>query len=241
MYNNASMPSSSLNSNDYYSPPGSAYPPAVSTPQPIPENQPHTFSHGPSSLSNFMAPQYMYNANGGSMFTAVTAGGQSNSFTALGSFGMNQNIDPSQVFQSDHPARSPGINMSYETMFSFEAVSNGDEDKGGAFTDRTLIMQHEFAQSPIEDPSMEIGPGGLHWDSSLPGQFNMQAAPYPENLNESDVRGGGCSALTSSSRLRFHKRVSLQLRKLSKTGRLVGAQPLSTSQTLGPKKLAICR
>ena len=27
-----------MNSNDYYSPPGSAYPSAVSTPQPIPEN-----------------------------------------------------------------------------------------------------------------------------------------------------------------------------------------------------------
>jgi hypothetical protein len=39
IYNNASMPSSLLNSNDYYSPPGSAYPSAVSTPQPIPKNQ----------------------------------------------------------------------------------------------------------------------------------------------------------------------------------------------------------
>lgn len=39
IYNNPSMSSSLLNSNDYYSPPGSAYPSAVSTPQPIPENQ----------------------------------------------------------------------------------------------------------------------------------------------------------------------------------------------------------
>lgn len=212
MYNNASMPSSSLNSNDYYSPPGSAYPSAVSTPQPIPENQevyfqqrgidmrhqrPHTFNHGPSSLSNSMAPQYMYNANGGSMFTAVTAGGQSNSFTAPGSFGMTQHIDPSQVFQSDHPARSPGVNMGHENMFSFGADSDGDEEEGGAFADRTLMMQHEFAQSPMEDPSMEMGPGGLQWDASLPGQFNTQAARYPGGPPRKQVTIGGTADMGS--------------------------------------------
>ncbi|KAN0119399.1 hypothetical protein V8E51_001607 [Hyaloscypha variabilis] len=212
MYNNASMPSSSLNSNDYYSPPGSAYPSAVSTPQPIPENQeiyfqqrgidmrhqrPHQFSHGPSSLSNSMAPQYMYNANGGSMFTAVTAGGQSNSFTAPGSFGMSQHIDPSQVFQSEHPARSPGIQMGHENMFSFGADSDGDEEEGGAFADRTLMMQHEFAQSPMEDPGMEMGPGGLQWDASLPGQFNTQAARYPGGPPRKQVTIGGTADMGS--------------------------------------------
>ncbi|EDO02564.1 hypothetical protein SS1G_05040 [Sclerotinia sclerotiorum 1980 UF-70] len=101
MYNNASMPSSSLNSNDYYSPPGSAYPSTVSTPQPIPEGQemyfqhgmnmrhqrPHTFNQGPSSLSNSMAPQYMYNGNGGSMFSAVTTSGPSHNSYASAGFG----------------------------------------------------------------------------------------------------------------------------------------------------------
>jgi GATA-binding protein, other eukaryote len=212
MYNNASMPSSSLNSNDYYSPPGSAYPSAVSTPQPIPENQemyfqqrgidmrhqrPHTFSHGPSSLSNSMAPQYMYNSNGGSMFTAVSASGQSNSFTAPGSFGMTQHIDPSQVFQSEHPARSPGVHMGHENMFSFGADSDGDEEEGGAFADRTLMMQHEFAQSPMEDPSMEMGPGSLQWDASLPGQFNTQAARYPGGPPRKQVTIGGTADMGS--------------------------------------------
>ena len=201
------MPSSSLNSNDYYSPPGTAYPSAVSTPQPIPENEqmyfqqhgidmrhqrPHAFSHGPSSLSNSMAPQYMYNANGGSMFTAVTSAGPSNSFTSPGSFGMAQHIDPTQVFHSDHPARSPGVHLGHENMFSFGGDSEGEDDEGAAFADRTLMMQHEFAQSPMDDPNMDVGPGaGLQWDATLPGQFNTQAARYPGGPPRKQVTIGG--------------------------------------------------
>jgi GATA-binding protein len=212
-YNNASMPSSSLNSNDYYSPPGSAYPSAVSTPQPIPENEqmyfqhgmdmrhqrPHTFSHGPSSLSNSMAPQYMYNANGGSMFTAVTTAGPSNSFTSPGTFGMSQHIDPSQVFQPEHPVRSPGVQMGHENMFSFGADSDNEDDEGAAFADRTLMMQHDFAQSPMEDPNLEMRPGGaLQWDVSLPGQFNTQAARYPGGPPRKQVTIGGTADMGSS-------------------------------------------
>jgi len=212
MYNNASMPSSSLNSNDYYSPPGSAYPSAVSTPQPIPENEqmyfghgmdmrhqrPHTFSHGPSSLSNSMAPQYMYNANGGSMFTAVTSAGPSNSFTTPGSFGMAQHIDPAQVFHADNPARSPGVHMGHENMFSFGADSDNEDEEGAAFADRTLMMQHEFAQSPMDDPNIEMGPGGgLQWDATLPGQFNTQAARYPGGPPRKQVTIGGTADISS--------------------------------------------
>lgn len=207
MYNNASMPSSSMNSNDFYSPPGSAYPSAVSTPQPVPENaemyfQQHgmdmrhqrsnTFSHGPSNLSNSMAPQYMYNANGGSMFTAVTTAGPSNSYTSPGPFGMAQHIDPTQVFHSEHPARSPGVQIGHENIFTFGGDSDGEDDEGAAFADRTLMMQHEFAQSPMDDPNMDMGPGGqMQWDTSLSGQFNTQAARYPGGPPRKQVTIGG--------------------------------------------------
>jgi GATA-binding protein len=217
MYNNASMPSSSLNSNDYYSPPGSAYPSAVSTPQPIPEGEPiyfqhrgmdmrhqraQNFSHGPSSLSNSMAPQYMYNANGGSMFTAVTTAGPSNSFTTPESFGMTQHIDPSQVFQSDHSVRSSGVHMGHDNMFSFGGDSDNEDEEGAAFADRTLMMQHEFGQSPMEDPNTEMGAGGgLQWDASLPGQFNTQAARYPGGPPRKQVTIGGTTTEMVSSPL----------------------------------------
>ncbi|KAG9238918.1 hypothetical protein BJ875DRAFT_530278 [Amylocarpus encephaloides] len=217
MYNNTPMPSSSLNSNDYYSPPQSAYPSAVSTPQPIPESEqmyfqhhgmdmrqqrPHTFSHGLSSLSNSMAPQYMYNANGGSMFTAVSSAGQNNSYNAPGGFGMAQHIDPSQVFQPDHPVRSPGVQMAgHENMFSFGADSDNEEEEGAAFADRTLMMQHEFAQSPMDDPKMDAmgSAGPLQWDASLPGQFNTQAARYPGGPPRKQVTIGGTADMGPSS------------------------------------------
>ncbi|KAJ8067394.1 hypothetical protein OCU04_004746 [Sclerotinia nivalis] len=212
MYNNASMPSSSLNSNDYYSPPGSAYPSTVSTPQPIPEGQemyfqhgmnmrhqrPHTFNQGPSSLSNSMAPQYMYNGNGGSMFSAVTTSGLSHNSYASAGFGMSQHIDPAQVFQSDHAVRSPGVKIGHENMFSFGGDSDNEDDESQAFADRTLMLQHDFAQSPLDDQNMDMhGSGGLQWDTSLSGQFNTQAARYPGGPPRKQVTIGGTEMVSS--------------------------------------------
>jgi GATA-binding protein len=132
------------------------------------------------------------------MFTAVTSAGQSNSFTAPGSFGMSQHIDPSQVFHTDHPARSPGVHLGHENMFSFGGDSDGEDDEGGAFADRTLMMQHEFGQSQMDDPSIEMGQGGLQWDASLPGQFNTQAARYPGGPPRKQVTIGGTADMGSS-------------------------------------------
>ncbi|ESZ98449.1 hypothetical protein SBOR_1111 [Sclerotinia borealis F-4128] len=213
MYNNASMPSSSLNSNDYYSPPGSAYPSAVSTPQPIPEGQemyfqhgmnmrhqrPHTFSQGPSSLSNSMAPQYMYNGNGGSMFSAVTASGPTNNaYASAGGFGLSQHIDPAQVFQPDHPVRSPSVHIGQDNMFSFGGDSDNDDDESQVFADRALMLQHDFVQSPLDDQNMDMhGNGSLQWDTSLSGQFTTQAARYPGGPPRKQVTIGGTEMVSS--------------------------------------------
>jgi GATA-binding protein len=73
----------------------------VSTPQPIPEGEqnvlnhgsldmrhlrPHAFEHDPSNLSNSLAPQYMYNVNGGSLFTAVKNASQPFLYVSPGLF-----------------------------------------------------------------------------------------------------------------------------------------------------------
>jgi GATA-binding protein, other eukaryote len=212
MYSNNSIPSSSMNSGDFYSPPGSAYPSAVSTPQPFMDNdqiffsnhavdmrqqRPHTFNRGRSNLSNSMAPQYMYNASGGPMFAASAGPRQSSSFNAPGSFGMSQHIDPTQVFHSESRARSPG-HMGHENMFSFGGDSDNEDEEGTAFADRTLVMQHDFS-SPMEDQSVEMGPGGsLQWDATLPGQFNTQAARYPGGPPRKQVTIGGTETVSSS-------------------------------------------
>ncbi|KAH9203452.1 hypothetical protein DL95DRAFT_529643 [Leptodontidium sp. 2 PMI_412] len=201
----ASWPPSSLNSTDYYSPLGSTCPSAISPPQPILKNeqmffnhcmdirqqQIHAFSQGPSSLSNLMVQQYMYDANGDSMFTTTTSAGPSTLFPSPKSFGTAQHIDPTRVFQSEHPLPSPSVHMSHENMFSSGGNSDNEDEQGTAFADRTLIMQPELARTSMEDLSIEMGPGeGLQWDTSWPGQFNTQAAQYADGpLEQVTVEG----------------------------------------------------
>ncbi|KAH9211039.1 hypothetical protein DL95DRAFT_412428 [Leptodontidium sp. 2 PMI_412] len=77
------------------------------------------------------------------------------------------------------PARFIGVHKGHENMFAFKGDSDIKDDESATFPNRTLMMQHEFAQPPMEDPNMGVGPGGgLQWDASLPGQFNTQIARY---------------------------------------------------------------
>jgi GATA-binding protein len=127
------------------------------------------------------------------MFTAVTAGGQSNSFTP--DFGITQHIDPSQIFQSDHPAQPPGVHMGNKNMFSFGADSDGDKEDRGTFAD--WIIKHKSALLPMEDPSMEMEPCSFKWDVGLTGQFNMQAARYPIGSHKKQVTIRGTADMGS--------------------------------------------
>ena len=204
MYNASSVPSSSLNTTDIYSPPGSAYQSTVSTPHPAPDNdgfyfgnqqsRPQAFRQPPPSMGSHMGQQFMYsgshpnNANGGnnnnhngaSMFPATGTGSESVSAysTAPSSYG---HIDPTQVFQSDHSMTSPGVPMPHENMFSFGADS--DDEDNNAFADRNLSMHNDFSNMD------ESGP--LGWDASLPGQFSTQAARFPGGPTRKQVMIGG--------------------------------------------------
>lgn len=195
MYNNASMGPSSLNSSDFYSPPASNYPSAVSTPQVTndgdrqmyfnqgadmrQQQRPQNFRRNPSNLSNSLGPQYMYNnQNGNAMY--------SSSYTGSGAFGMQQHIDPSQVFQHDN-LQSPGVNMgTQDSSYNLDVDSDGEETEGTAFADRTLMNSTDYSLSPMEDANM-----GLAWDATLPGQFNTQAARYPGGPPRKQVTIGG--------------------------------------------------
>ncbi|OBT49918.1 hypothetical protein VE04_09684, partial [Pseudogymnoascus sp. 24MN13] len=194
MYNNASMGPSSLNSNDFYSPPASNYPSAGSTPQVGNEGdrqmyfnqgmdmrqqqRPQNFRRNPSNLSNSLGPQYMYNQNGNAMY--------SSSYTGSGAFGMQQHIDPSQVFQHDN-MQSPGVTMgTQDSSYNLDVDSDGEETEGTAFADRTLMNSNDYSLSPMEDANM-----GLAWDATLPGQFNTQAARYPGGPPRKQVTIGG--------------------------------------------------
>ncbi|KAJ2893990.1 hypothetical protein MKZ38_008034 [Zalerion maritima] len=191
MYNNSSaMSQAAMNSNDIYSPSGSAFPSAVSTPHPINEqsgeggffnsmdirnhrNQP--FRSVSSSMPHSVGPQFMYGPNGNAMFSAATTTADPTSTSFSTSF--SNHIDPTAVFQHEPAVRSPvGAGME-APMFGFGPESDEDDT---AFPDRSLGMQD---YSPMEETNMT-------WDPSLPGQFSTQAARFPGGAPKRVTIGG---------------------------------------------------
>ena len=210
MYSQPNAPHGSVSGADYYSPPGSAYHSAVSTPHPMTENEsmffspmdirhqrPPGFRQGPGHVSNSMGQQYMYPPhNNTPLFHPVTSATDSTTAFASGNFG---HIDPSQVFQHENSSRSPGVGMGNESMFTFGADSDNEDEDGGAFADRNLVMP-DF--STAEDSSMDANAGNsLGWDASLPGQFSTQAARYPGGPPRKQVTIGGTTTDYVSSGL----------------------------------------
>ncbi|KAK0733626.1 hypothetical protein B0T26DRAFT_633827 [Lasiosphaeria miniovina] len=194
LYNGSGMPST-----DYYSPPGSAYQSSVSTPHPLndgegfyfgsmdirhPRQQPYRPT--PAGMDNTLAHQFPYGASGNLMFPASTgAADPAASFTAPSSFG---HVDPTQVFQHEHPARSPGVGLMQDSMFSFGADSDADEDEG-AFADRNIPVPPDFSPQGMDEGGFDSS--SLQWDPSLTGNFNTQAARYPGGPPRKQVTIGG--------------------------------------------------
>ncbi|KAM0244874.1 hypothetical protein ACHAP5_005895 [Fusarium lateritium] len=199
MYHNSSVPSASVNNNnnDFYSPPGSAFPSTVSTPHPVPEQEGFYFGSQDArtqrpqgfqqSIGSMLSQQFMYGAangnSGSTMFSAPGTGSESMSAysTAPSSFG---HIDPSQVFHSDQPVTSPTMPMQQDNMFSFGADS--DDEENNAFADRNVSMQKDISSSLDES-------GSMGWDASLPGQFSTQAARFPGGPTRKQVTIGGAT------------------------------------------------
>lgn len=194
LYNPNSI-ASSLNSTDYYSPPSSAFPSTVSTPQPLGDDSQMYFdrngmdirgahaSHGfgphrPSNLSSSVQPQYIFNptGTGDSMFSAVTGATASGPFSAP-AFGQPGHVEPSQVLHNNLPLRQDSMQLPrHENMFSFGADSDAEDDEGGAFADRTMPAQPDY--SPMDDGSLDFS-AGFQWETNLSNQFNPIPARYP--------------------------------------------------------------
>lgn len=195
----------SLNSSDYYSPPGSAYRSTTSTPQPMHDNDHMYFerqqrsmnnypTNRPSNLSNSMQPQYIYNPNNDSMFSAVTAASAAANFNAP-VFSM-QHVNPSQVLHPEFTsAESQAASLSrHENLFSFGADSDNEDEDGMSYPDRSMMMQTEFSLS--EDPSLDLH-SGVQWDANLGGQLNTMAARYPGGPPRKQVTIGGTEMVSS--------------------------------------------
>ncbi|EHK42787.1 hypothetical protein TRIATDRAFT_224741 [Trichoderma atroviride IMI 206040] len=199
MYNNASL-HSSLNNPDFYSPTGSGYPSATSTPHPINDNdggvyfgssqdlqQQHHHHHQHIS-HHHMNQQFMYgDSNGGSNsnganFPSTSTGVEAVSAysTAPNSFG---HIDPSQVFQTDSQVASPVLPMQQGNMLGFGG--DDDDEDANTFLDRGGVGLHGDFTSAVDEA------GSFGWDASLPGQFSTQAARFPGGPTRKHVQIGG--------------------------------------------------
>ncbi|KAK3694004.1 GATA zinc finger protein [Podospora appendiculata] len=200
MYNNSTVPSGHHHSADYYSPPGSAYQSTVSTPHPLSDGEGNfyfdsmdmrfsrqqPYRAGPAAMSNTVGHQFPYNGNGNLMFPASSGTNTASSFATQGAYG---HVDPTQVFQHEHPARSPGVPLMQQDMFSFGGDSDADEEEGGAFADRNISVPQDFSPQGMEDSGFDSS--SLQWDPSLPGNFNTQAARYPAGRPRKQVTIGG--------------------------------------------------
>ena len=208
-YKSTSM-GTSLNSSDYYSPPGSAYRSTTSTPQPLQHDNDHMYferhqramnnypTNRSSNLSASMQPHYIYNPNNPnneSMFSAVTTTGSSASTFNAPAFSM-QHVNPSQVLHPEFSnAESQAINLTrHENMFSFGADSDNEDEDGMPYPERSMMMQTEFTLP--EDPSLDLH-SRLQWDPNLRGQLNTMAARYPGGPPRKQVTIGGTEMVSS--------------------------------------------
>ncbi|KAK5089883.1 Sodium- and chloride-dependent GABA transporter 1 [Lithohypha guttulata] len=206
-FNQQSLASSLNSGTEYYSPPHSGYPSAVSTPQPMQANdqQPYYFGdlgldlrhqrgipvmqRGPEALMPGMNA-FSFGSNQHSnehLYGSLTA-------QPMNSYHMqNQHVEPHRVLDPTYGRRvSPGFSMGpQDNMFHFGADSDNEDD------DNNILIQNY--NDTISDPTLDLN-SSLQWDPSMTDLQNLQKLPHQQK----SVRIGGAEMLgpndwTSSS------------------------------------------
>lgn len=212
MYGTNMPPPHSVSS--FQSPSASAYPSAVSTPQPIPEGEQMFFANQlhSSSVSNFQQnqaqnqhhqqistrqmqhqsqQQFVFNPHSDSMFSAISASAPSHGFHAP-SFHVPGHLDPSRIMPQDYP--NSNLNMSrheQQHMFTFGGDSE-NEDEDVSYPDTNMLMTQEL--SP-EDSALDMH-GNYQWDQSMSSQFNQSEGRFT-NIGRKGVQIGGTELIPS--------------------------------------------
>lgn len=209
LYNNTATmpPPSSISS--FQSPPQSAYPSTVSTPQPMAEGNDNIFfgcgpshlQHGHASMPNFQnqmampssqpsQQQYIFNPSGDSMFSAISTSAPAHAFSQP-TFQMPGPLDMSSSM-GDFQQHPSNMRPSHENMFTFGADDDEDDEDGMQYNDGGMMIPHSY--SPMEDPSMDV-PGGFQWESNLSNRFDATAARYPGGPPRKGVTIGGAEMI----------------------------------------------
>ncbi|ETI23298.1 hypothetical protein G647_05098 [Cladophialophora carrionii CBS 160.54] len=196
-YLQSSIPSS-LNSADFYSPPQSGYPSAVSTPQPGHDGDgsfyfdqsghtrtmPFYPAHRATHLMAPSAPQFGYGSSNEQVYSLMNGVG---SAPAASGFSLQQHVDPSRVLVPEYGRRiSPGISVTgNDNLFQFGADSDGEDDDTNF-----AMIQSEYGQ--LNDPALDLN-SGLHWDASVTDYSHVQRFGGPGK----QVRIGGTEMVNS--------------------------------------------
>lgn len=166
------------------SPPGSAYPSTVSTPQPIPEGEqvffgsqlhPHqsipSFQPGSNLQHSSSQQQFVFHPNSDSMFSAISSSAPSHGFQQP-TFQMPGHLDPMNVMPNDFAPQSLPMRPH---MFTFGADEDEEEDDAMSFQDNNFMMPQGY--SPSEDPSFDMS-GNYQWDNTLSNHYNPSSERF---------------------------------------------------------------
>ena len=201
-FNQQSLASSLNSATEYYSPPHSGYPSAVSTPQPMQENeQPYYFGdlgldlrhqrgipvvqQRQDAMMPGMNSSFNFNHHHSNDHLYGSLTGRSMANYPL----QQQHIEPHRVLDPSFGRRvSPGFSMGgQDNMFHFGADSDNDDD------DNQLLLQN-YNETIGGDPTLDLN-SGLQWDPSMTDLQNLQKLPHQAK----QVRIGGTEMMGTSS------------------------------------------
>ncbi|KAK5175336.1 Sodium- and chloride-dependent GABA transporter 1 [Saxophila tyrrhenica] len=207
LYNPQTTMAPPQSASSYQSPQNSGFPSTVSTPQPMQDEhnmffnsqQPTTFGslpnfprHQQQSLPNQGQQQFVFNPNGEQMFRPIQSSGPSHSFNQP-SFHAPDILDPTQVMPMDYQHASSMPAARHESMFTFGADDDEDEDESLQFHDQSMMMQ---SYSSMDEPSMDMHTG-YQWENPLSNAFNPNAARYPAGPPRKGVTIGATETIPS--------------------------------------------
>lgn len=205
-FNQQSLASSLNSAAEYYSPPHSGYPSAVSTPQPLQEAEQQSYYFGDlgldlrqqrgipvlpqrqDGLSTTMSSNYSFGSaahHNNDHFYGSIASQSINGYAA-----QQQHVEPHRVLDPSFARRvSPGYSMgAQDNMFHFGADSDNEDDDGAD------LMLQDYNDA-LSDPTLELNTG-LQWSASLGDFQNLQKMP-PQHQKQ--VRIGGAEMMGTSS------------------------------------------
>ncbi|GIZ39189.1 hypothetical protein CKM354_000258000 [Cercospora kikuchii] len=197
----------------FQSPPTSAYPSTVSTPQPIPEgeqiffgNQLHSGSvpnfqhqHGSSQHLQHLPTrqvqpqpqqQFVFNPSSDSMFSVISASAPSHGFHAP-NFQVPGSLDPQRTMTNDYANTSMPMPR-HENMFTFGGDSDNEDDDPMSYHDTNMLMPQGL--SP-EDSALDMH-GNYHWEQSMSSQISQPDSRFG-SLGRKGVQIGGAELIPS--------------------------------------------